>query len=282
MWLFKCDCGGERITTTTHVKSGLVKSCGCIWRTSTKPRIDVTGQRFGRLTAIDYNDGKWRCQCDCGNVVYRKHQDLIHSKEPSCGCYLKEGIRRKHGKSNTSIFHIWSNMIRRCHDPKNRAYSNYGGRGIKVCDRWLHSFENFLADMGERPSKEYSIDRIDNSGDYCPENCRWATIKQQANNTRRNINITHNGVSHTLTEWCEILNVDNRKAHRRYQSGLSFREIFSKDNLIANRRRYTDEQVRFMRNFNGSYSECKKILGIEINCASYHQIIKGKTYKDVV
>ena len=128
----------------------------------------------------------------------------------------------------TSEYHIYMGIKGRCCNPNNSSYSRYGGRGIKVCDRWLgeHGFENFIADMGRRPSKEYSIDRIDNNGDYCPENCRWATMLEQANNKRNNTIIEHN--------------------------------------------------------FNGSYSECKKALGIEITCAAYHQIINGKSYKDII
>lgn len=287
MWLFNCDCGGEKITTTTLVKRGLVKSCGCIWRTSTKPRIDVTGQRFGRLTALDYKDGKWRCQCDCGNVVYRIHQELLKSNIPSCGCYNIERINNKtHGMVKTSEYHIYMGIKGRCCNPNNSSYSRYGGRGIKVCDRWLgeHGFENFIADMGRRPSKEYSIDRIDNNGDYCPENCRWATTLEQANNKRNNTIIEHNGEAHTIDEWCSLLgvNLDKNAIGRRLRSGCSFEKIFSEGNLTTARRRYSDEQVRFMRSFNGSYSECKKALGIEITCAAYHQIINGKSYKNVI
>ena len=172
-------------------------------------------------------------------------------------------------------------MCQRCSNMQNRAYGNYGGRGIKVCDRWLgeHGFENFLADMGERPSKEYSIDRIDVNGNYEPSNCRWATRVQQANNTRKNVWLTHNGETHTLSEWCDIMKFDKKKAHRRYRSGCSFNTVFSAQKLS---RRFTDEEVRFIRSFNGGYKECAAVLGKVMTCATYHQIIKRKSYKDVI
>lgn len=280
MWLFKCDCGGEKITTVSKVRVGDVKSCGCIWRKS-RARIDITGQRFGRLTVLDFKDGKWRCRCDCGNITFRKHQELLRAGTPSCGCLITDGILQiKHGGCHTTEYNIYQALKARCYNPNHKAYPRYGGRGIKVCDRWLHSFENFLADMGERPGKEYSIDRIDVNGDYSPENCRWATWKEQANNRRNNVILEHNGISHTLAEWCDILNVGQETAYRRYNQGVDFEKIFSKKSLRT--RRFTDEQVRFMRNFQGNYADCKNALGIEMTYGDYHQIIHNKAYKDVI
>lgn len=162
------------------------------------------------------------------------------------------------------------------------GYPNYGGRGIKVCDRWLgeHGFENFLADMGERPSKDHSIDRIDVNGDYTPENCRWATRKQQCNNRRSNLLIEHKGEIRTLTEWCIIFGIDMSLAENRYRRGLSFGEIFSKKRLSDKRRALNNEEAAIIRNTTLSYAECKAKIGRDFQYSTYRQIRIGKTYKD--
>lgn len=136
---------------------------------------------------------------------------------------------RTHFKTNTPEYRIWRGMKSRCYNSKERAYPRYGGRGIKICDRWRDSFENFLSDMGERPSKNHSIDRIDNDGGYCPENCRWATRKQQNSNYSRNFMVTYNGVTKTLTSWCEDLNLNYATIHSRIKVyGYSPEEAFNR------------------------------------------------------
>ena len=166
--------------------------------------LDLTGQQFGRLTVIERiaNDKRgstrWLCDCQCGCQREVSGRGLKHGKTKSCGCLWRENsavMYREIGKANRThghtpvgnhsvIYVTWSSMKQRCTNPRHGSFKNYGGRGIKICARWLNSFENVFADMGERPP-ERSLDRIDNDGNYEPSNCRWATIHQQNANKRR-------------------------------------------------------------------------------------------------
>ena len=159
-----------------------------------KKFIDLTGQKFERLTVVKYH-GKigtaqmvaWQCMCDCGKAVIVSSGSLKTGKQKSCGCFRKE-FMVVHGGYKLPVFRIWATLKQRCLNPKAKGYENYGGRGIKVCESWLE-FENFFADMGHKP-KGMSIDRIDSNGNYEPSNCRWATGKTQGQNKRNNHMLT--------------------------------------------------------------------------------------------
>jgi len=199
-------------------------------------RKDITGKKFGRLTAVKFvsinarNNAVWECLCTCGTVKNLPMSVLKITK--SCGCLLSEyrqrpkpGYAIKHGqastrlKSSSSLYIIWGNMIRRCHNPKDLSYYRYGARGIQVCDRWRQSFSAFAQDMGPRPSKAYSIDRKNNDGNYEPENCSWQTAKRQARNRHNTVRLTMNGVTKPLMDWSELSGVKPRTIQHRLRLG---------------------------------------------------------------
>lgn len=185
-------------------------------------------ETFGRLTSIGpafrLGDVTHQvCECGCSTTKVFRKSNLLRLCTASCGC-----LSVKHGKHKEPEYNAWIHMIHRCTNTKDKSYPDYGGRGIRVCDRWLgeQGFQNFLEDMGPRP-EGMSIDRIDNEGHYCPENCRWATAKEQARNRRTSKILTLGKDSHTVAEWAEILGVNPCSIASRVSYGWSDERILT-------------------------------------------------------
>lgn len=182
------------------------------------------GDRFGKwtVTADGGVDAKSRnrlsvCRCNCGTSRTVSNSDLRRGKSISCGCHRRE-INTSHGMSSVPEYRTWIRIWRRCTDTKAKQFKDYGGRGIRVCDRWKQ-FDAFFSDMGERPSPQHEIDRIDNDGNYEPSNCRWATKHVQSRNKRSNRIITIGGVSRTVSDWAEINGISRATIFTRLFAG---------------------------------------------------------------
>lgn len=189
----------------------------------------ILGVRFSRLVPIEfkYNKGGHKfylCQCDCGKQSTPSNYALLSGNTKSCGCLALE-IRKRvnitHGLSKSPEYHAWNEMKKRCNNPNSNTYNYYGGRGIKVCDRWQTSFENFLKDMGNKPTPQHSIDRKNVEKGYSPDNCRWATWQEQASNRHGNRYLTVNGEQKTITEWSRIYNIERKTVSHRIDLGMS-------------------------------------------------------------
>lgn len=173
--------------------------------------------KIGQLTILKLSHKKepyyyfWKCLCSCGNLTFISTSNLT-KKNPiqSCGCLQKSKTsqaNKKHGKSRTKEYTCWLNMRRRCNQITNKSYRHYGGRGIKVCNQWQHSFEIFLKDMKLAPSLKHSIERKNNDGNYSPDNCKWATRTEQMNNFRKNHKLTYQNKTMNICQWSDILEI---------------------------------------------------------------------------
>lgn len=204
-------------------------------------KLDLVNKRFGSLIVIKEhcvrNNGHimWECLCDCGKTSIVKGIHLKSEHTKSCGCAQSAMMKKisktrskTHGFSKTDLYHVWASMKSRCYYPKNVSYPYYGLRGIVVCNEWK-KFENFYSwAINNGYKKGLSIDRINNDGNYQPNNCRWATLKEQANNMSTNIKLSYNGKTKTVIQWCEIFNIKKDTAYRKLRRGKSFEEIFIK------------------------------------------------------
>lgn len=186
---------------------------------------DLTGRKFGRLTVESFAGfqgkfAKWKCKCDCGGESTSFGNQLSAGHIQSCGC-----LRMTHGMSDHPLFPTWQQMLQRCHNENNTGYKNYGARGISVCQRWRDSFADFIADVGERPSDEHSIGRIDNDGNYEPDNVRWETRQQQGENRRSNRYVTFNGKTQTMSEWAREAGITREAMRLRLKKDAPLESI---------------------------------------------------------
>lgn len=212
-------------------------------------RIDLSGKRFGRLEVIEIDESKrikyktfWICKCDCGNTKSIDGNHLTRGETKSCGCKRRERfLLERHTeytdlhKENKRLSSIWRGMRNRCYYESNLQYKDYGGRGIKICEEWTGEpgFANFVKWSKNNGYKDgLEIDRINVDGNYEPNNCRWATHKEQQNNRKNNVYIAYNGETKTLTEWCEKLGLKySLISHRLNNLGLPFSIAISMDGL---------------------------------------------------
>lgn len=218
----RCDCGTERVVLKK--KLGKSASCGC--GSGVRPR---TGSVFVRWTVLSGDPSRanyWLCRCSCGTQRTIRGSSLTSGGTTSCGCKRSEelSVRMRerhttHGRSGGPEYRAWQAMKARCYNSSRRGFQEYGGRGIRVCERWSDSFENFFMDMGAKPSPLHTVDRVDVNGHYEPRNCRWATRREQAQNTRLNVRLTYNHETHVIAEWARRRGINGRTLANRIQRG---------------------------------------------------------------
>lgn len=235
MWRCRCACGKEIIVSTSKLKSGQTKSCGCkgVKRNENGQFIkgsfkDISGKRFGKLTVIKFDKivnrkSYWIVKCDCGTTKSVRSDTLKVIN--SCGCDKRKqdminlNITNNHKLTYHPAYHIWHAMMDRCHNPNNQAYGDYGGRGIKVCDEWknIRYFAKWADESGFIPNKNLSIERKDVNGNYCPENCIWIDKNLQTRNRRNTIKFSIDGIEKPLSEWAEIYGMRYELVIARYE-----------------------------------------------------------------
>lgn len=222
--LCKCHrCGREKEIYLSSLTRGITTSCGCGHRTN------LVGKRFGNLVVIDYakpRNGKtfWACKCDCGTVKEIEADALVRGKVVTCGCWNKkkgkENRSYKHGLTNSRIMGIWAKMKVRCYNSKEKAYKNYGARGIRICDEWLNDVSAFWEWSKKNGyADNLTIDRIDVNGNYEPSNCRWVDRKTQCNNQRNNHYIDYKGEHLTLSQIEEKYSINQHRLACRLLAG---------------------------------------------------------------
>lgn len=249
MWHCSCECGGEISTTGTRLRNGITRSCGCLQfeqrqalgRANYGTGKNYIGQKFGRWTVLA-RAGKspsdaalYLCKCECGSEKVLQINTLTSGQSNSCGCLTIEANKKRcttHGYAHHPLYHVISDMIDRCCNPNSQEYSRYGARGIKICDEWRNNRASFIEWSLEHGYKKgLEIDRIDNNGNYCPENCRFVTRRENTNNRRNTVLVEIRGETMPLTVAAELYGIHSRTLAGRYYKGYRGEDLIFKGNL---------------------------------------------------
>lgn len=254
---------------------------------------NMIGKRFGMLTVIKELQERskdvqkvYKCVCDCGNYTNVRGRDLRSKNTRSCGCLHKRAITT-HDKTNSRVYRIYWDMKTRCYNSKHKSYKDYGGRGIEVCNEWLNNFMVFYDwSISHGYKDNLTIDRIDVNGNYEPNNCRWVTMKEQQNNTRTNVNLTYGGITHTISEWSNILSINYSTLYNRRIKGWNIDDILTKR---SDEKRLYSYQVKLLADLY-EYNKCgmflemglgKSVLGT-IKATSYNKPVLIISPKSVI
>lgn len=250
---------------------------------------DLTGQKFNKLTVIKFShfdkkkNSYWLCKCDCGNEKIVRRCHLIKGGVQSCGCVLKEGRGtykngwRTHGlwSNNRRLCKIWNCMLDRCLNENNEKYKYYGGKGVKVCNEWLSSFDNFIKWAQDNGYEDnLTIDRISTDGDYCPENCRCVTQLEQANNKSNNIYITYNQKTMTAAQWSKKTGIDRGVIEYRFHQGWNVNDILNPKKAYSPNRTFLT-----YNNETRSITSWAKLLGIKLE--KLKKLLKSKSFEEI-
>lgn len=244
-WDCLCDCGKSCIVESADIVRAHVKSCGC--SKYTKKIVDMVGCRFSKLVVVkmcdkrnSFNEILWECLCDCGNTKLSTTGSLNNGGNKSCGCLSGNPT---HGDSSKRIRHIWSGMMARCYSKTATSYFRYGAKGISVCDEW-HDYDLFKRWAFDNGYTELlTLDRFPNQqGNYSPNNCRWATSKQQGNNKSSNRFVDFNGETKTISEWADIYGINQLRIRKRLELGWSAEDAITKQIISKYRNRKYDNR----------------------------------------
>jgi hypothetical protein len=254
------------------------------------PIIDLAGQRFGRLVVVSvvgrrHSQALWQCKCDCGNEAQIVGQVLRKGASQSCGCLLNE-FRGKasttHGQSKSLVYKVWATMRNRCNRPNVASYPNYGGRGIKVCDAWNSpdGFVAFAEDMGPRP-KGGMIERLDNNGNYCPENCIWAQRLEQVANKRNNNLITANGATKHLADWAREVGGTSAAIIHRIELGWTLERAVSERVPDRPNAKLTPDDAVKIRSLYPDKTQMQLASMFNVDQKSIANVLHGRTFSDI-
>ena len=223
-WICKCECGVVKSVWRDHLIDGTSTNCGC------KHFCVHAGEKFNRLTAVEYaGNGKWKCRCDCGKTTIVRSARLKSGETKSCGCITKEGI---YGELfNRKLYSMWKDMIYRCERPNSLNFKNYGARGVSVCQEW-HDYLLFREwalgnGFDDKKGRDCSIERKNVDGNYCPENCKFATTSEQANNKCNSRRVSAFGKTMTLTQWAQETGISRDCLQYRITAGWNPEKAFS-------------------------------------------------------